>query len=131
MKKERIYFWLVAILAFAIGLLAGYGIGFKIFFPEFLESSRTPLVIPKTHLPEKQLPVTFLSDQEKELIDQWIALNNLNEYGDPKGTMYTGGTPLFDEETGRTLDRYQYILEKHPDRPWLQLRETGSPAQSE
>jgi len=59
-----------------------------------------------------------ISADEKIEIDVWIRDNNLNQYGDPKGTVYTGGTPLFDETTGKRIDRYEYILKKHPDRPW-------------
>jgi len=55
---------------------------------------------------------------EKTLIDDWISANNLNEYGDPKDTVYTGGTPLFDELTGVSIDRYEYIKRNHPNRPW-------------
>jgi hypothetical protein len=29
--------------------------------------------------------------------------------------MYAGGTPLFDESSGRRTDRYDYILSKHPE----------------
>ncbi len=58
----------------------------------------------------------FIVDEEaKQRIDNWIKENNLNLYGDPKDTIYTGGTPLFDEKTGKTIDRYQYILKKHPE----------------
>lgn len=57
-------------------------------------------------------------DQEKKQIDEWITGQNLNEYGDPKDTVYTGGTPLFDESTGNSIDRYDYIRQKHPDKPW-------------
>jgi hypothetical protein len=28
-----------------------------------------------------------------------------NEFGDPKDTLYAGGTPLFDERTGRSVPR--------------------------
>jgi hypothetical protein len=28
--------------------------------------------------------------------------------------MYTGGTPLFDERTGQTTNRIDYLLRKHP-----------------
>lgn len=56
--------------------------------------------------------------QEKQQIDAWIKKNNLNDYGDPKDTVYTGGTPLFDERTGQSKDKYEYVLEKHPTRPW-------------
>jgi hypothetical protein len=59
-----------------------------------------------------------LNAEEKIEIDAWISENNLNEYGDPKETVYTGGTPLFNEATGKKISRYDYILQKHPDRPW-------------
>jgi hypothetical protein len=58
-----------------------------------------------------------LTKQQKEWIDKMIQKAGLNEFGDPKGTMYAGGTPLFDERTGRMQDRYEYILKKHKD--WL------------
>lgn len=58
-----------------------------------------------------------LDDQQKKWIDDMIKKHGLNEFGDPKDTMYTGGTPLFDEMTGRVKDRYEYILDKHRD--WL------------
>jgi hypothetical protein len=51
----------------------------------------------------------------RKRIDAWIRENNRNEFGDPQGTVYAGGTPLFNEMTGRTLDRYEYILKKHPE----------------
>ncbi len=60
-----------------------------------------------------------ISDTEKAKIEAWIMENDLNQYGDPKDIMYMGGTPLFDETTGRSIDRYEYILKMHPDRPWL------------
>ena len=56
--------------------------------------------------------------EENQLIDAWIIKNNLNRYGDPKDTVYAGGTPLFNEKTGETTDVYTYILQRHPDRPW-------------
>ena len=61
---------------------------------------------------------TPATEQEKVLIDNWIKEKDLNEYGDPKDSIYAGGTPLFNELTGKRVDRYEYILEKHPDRPW-------------
>jgi len=60
-----------------------------------------------------------ISFEEKQLIEAWILENNLNQYGDPKNTAYMGGTPLFDEKTGKSIDKYEYILRKHPDRPWI------------
>lgn len=56
---------------------------------------------------------------EEALIDAWLEGNNLNQYGDPKDTMYLGGTPLFDERTGTRIDRYEYIKRNHPNKPWM------------
>ena len=50
----------------------------------------------------------------KGQIDAWLFANKLNQYGDPEGTVYAGGTPLFDESTGMTKDRHEYVLEKYP-----------------
>lgn len=61
---------------------------------------------------------TKINDQEKARIDLWIEESSLNQYGDPKDTAYTGGTPLFNEVTGESIDRYEYILKSNPDRPW-------------
>ena len=58
-----------------------------------------------------------LNEQQKKWIEDHIAKNKLNEFGDPRGTTYMGGSPLFNEMTGRTTDRYDYILKNHPD--WL------------
>jgi hypothetical protein len=53
--------------------------------------------------------------ETRERIDRWIKEKGRNTYGDPPDTMYAGGTPLFDERTGATRDRYEYILERHPE----------------
>lgn len=60
-----------------------------------------------------------ISLNEKELIEVWISENDLNQYGDPKDTVYIGGTPLFNETTGQSIDKYQYILEGNLDKPWM------------
>lgn len=59
-----------------------------------------------------------ISLQEKQQIEAWIEENDLNQYGDLKDTVYLGGTPLFDETTSQSIDRYEYILQGHPDRLW-------------
>lgn len=56
-----------------------------------------------------------ISAETKQRIDRWIRESGRNEYGDPKGTFYTGGNPLFDERTGALKDRYEYILSRHPE----------------
>src|SRR5438067_4351134 len=53
--------------------------------------------------------------QAVSCIDHWLAQRDLNQFGDPVGTMYAGGTPLFDERTGRTTDRIQHLVRKHPE----------------
>lgn len=60
------------------------------------------------------------AEQEAKQIEDWIKANNLNRYGDPIDFMYTGGSPLFNEQTGEVTGRYDYILENHPDTPWLE-----------
>lgn len=78
---------------------------------------------------EKKVTITFpgkeivapgdlLSDTEKSSIANWIEENNLNEYGDPSGTIYSGGTPQ--DTNGNTINRYDYIISKNPKRPWNQ-----------
>ena len=59
-----------------------------------------------------------LEINEKAKIEKWIVDNKLNEYGDSADTLYAGGTPLFDETTGKTMSRWEYIKKKHPDKPW-------------
>ncbi|MBU2577437.1 hypothetical protein KKA69_01240 [Patescibacteria group bacterium] len=80
------------------------------------------LIMAFTVLKESEFPKEQkegeISVEEKELIEAWILENNLNQYGDPKDTVYIGGTPLFNEMTGKSIDRYEYILRNYPDRPW-------------
>lgn len=58
---------------------------------------------------------------EQVCIDAWIARYNLNRYGDPKNTVYAGGTPLFNETTGRRMNMYTYITMRHHSRPWWSM----------
>jgi hypothetical protein len=48
-------------------------------------------------------------------IDNWLLSQDLNEYGDPEDTVYSGGTPTFDEATGEATNRFELILNKFPD----------------
>lgn len=56
-----------------------------------------------------------ISDEAKAKIDRWIESNGRNQYGDPKSTVYAGGNPLFSERRGTLLDRYEYIVGRHPE----------------
>ena len=55
---------------------------------------------------------------ENTMIDNWLVKNKLTDCGDPAGTVYTGGSCLFDESTGTTRDKYELIIAKFPDKPW-------------
>ncbi|MEK7164445.1 MAG: hypothetical protein AAB779_00705 [Patescibacteria group bacterium] len=59
--------------------------------------------------------VKNLSEIDKKAIEDWLAKNKLNQYGDTKNTVYAGGTPLFDEQTGKSLNRYEYLFDKFPE----------------
>ncbi len=63
-------------------------------------------------------PKGLLSPGEAQRIQDWMATNNRNLYGDPKGTNYKGKNPLKNEKGGYELNIYHYIIKNHPDRPW-------------
>ncbi len=69
--------------------------------------------------PEKEAKEGEISFEKNQQIEAWIIENDLNQYGDPKDTVYIGGTPLFNEMTGESIDKYEYILRNHPNKPWL------------
>lgn len=52
---------------------------------------------------------------------QGLAIGTVNEFGDSTDTMYTGGTPLFDEMTGQQVDIMDYLEAQHQDKPWDSL----------
>jgi hypothetical protein len=56
-----------------------------------------------------------LSSAQKEDVEAWLKDKNLNRYGDAPETVYAGGTPLFDEVTGETIERFEYIFSKHQE----------------
>lgn len=74
-----------------------------------------------------------VTNEEQQRIDDWLGAyaDSLNDYGDPKGTMYAGGTPLFNETQGKPVTKYEYIVAKHPDRPWNQPLPEGRPIKRE
>lgn len=53
-------------------------------------------------------------EAEEACVDQWLATRGLDRYGGQAGTMYAGGTPLFDERTGERRDRLRYVYAQHP-----------------
>ena len=75
---------------------------------------RTQYRVTDVYLASQNIPTA-----EKEAIDLWLKNNNLTDCGDAAGTMYTGGSCLFDETTGKTRDKYEYLINKFPDKPWF------------
>jgi hypothetical protein len=53
-------------------------------------------------------------EAEEACVDKWLAEHKLDPYGNPDGTMYAGGTPLFNERTGETVDRLDYVYKRQP-----------------
>lgn len=97
--------------------------------PETKSESKTAPAETKTKTNTTTPPVTTppiagsdlgcnLSEIEKYKIEKWIKDTNRNIYGDPSDTVYTGGTPLFNEFTGKYIERCQYIIDNHPTKPW-------------
>lgn len=60
--------------------------------------------------------IQFKTDSEQERISLWLVQHNLNEYGDPKGTVYDEDGPLVVD--GKQISIYRYIALNHPDSPW-------------
>ena len=61
-----------------------------------------------------------LPEAEKSQIEAWLEKNGYNQYGDKPDTVYMGGTPLFDETTGKYTKLYDYLVQKYPTKPWLE-----------
>jgi hypothetical protein len=55
------------------------------------------------------------SKNVESCVDRWLEARKLDRYGHEAGTMYAGGTPLFNEATGEARDRVEYIFERHPE----------------
>lgn len=51
----------------------------------------------------------------EQCVDRWLKDRGLNPYGDAPDTNYPGGTPLFDERTGKVEDRVGHVIDKHPE----------------
>lgn len=67
--------------------------------------------------------------KEEACVDAWLAARGLDPYGSSEGTMYAGGSPLFDERTGETTDRLEYVYAKHPEARAACGRDARSPRQ--
>jgi hypothetical protein len=56
-----------------------------------------------------------VSAEQASCVEKWLAGHGLDDYGNPKGTMYAGGTPTFDEKTGASVDRWVLVEKNRPE----------------
>ncbi|MFP2909391.1 hypothetical protein ACLESD_30990 [Pyxidicoccus sp. 3LFB2] len=54
-------------------------------------------------------------EAQEACVDRWLKAQGLDPYGNAEGTMYAGGTPLFDERTGERRDRLDYVFQRKPE----------------
>lgn len=52
---------------------------------------------------------------QERCVDKFAKDRKLDRYGNAEGTMYAGGTPLFDERTGETRERLDFFYERQPE----------------
>ncbi|MFY2557476.1 hypothetical protein ACN469_07615 [Corallococcus terminator] len=79
-------------------------------------ASNTPDAAPPAqgNLKETNTPEAHRAALES-CVDRWLAKHKLDSYGNAEGTMYAGGTPLFDERTGESTDRMAYVFNQKPE----------------
>lgn len=107
-RKRRSPWLYVAALAFLI-LLAGT------YYFAGMGKNESAAQLP-SDIPLEPINSSSVSIDEQQQIEAWIVTNDLNQYGDPKDTVYAGGTPLFNESTGEYTQRYEYIVAQHSDK---------------
>lgn len=59
-------------------------------------------------------PLAWTSAQQA-CVERYLETHALDGFGSPKGSMYPGGTPLFDEASGQRLTREEYLARRHPE----------------
>lgn len=83
--------------------------------PPAAPSGTSGSAAPDTKPPAKPAEAAAGDAKVEGCVDKYLKDHHLNEYGDPEGTAYAGGTPLFDERTGKTTPRLDYVFSKQPD----------------
>jgi len=61
------------------------------------------------------MPMVRDLEDASPCVDAELEKRGLDKYGNQPGTMYPGGTPLFDEATGKRKDRTAYVYAHHPE----------------
>jgi hypothetical protein len=79
--------------------------------------AQAPVVAGPAPTGEKAPPVPRIDvdARQSECVDKWLKGHELDQYGNPQGTMYAGGTPTFDETTGRSVDRWTLVAKNRPE----------------
>lgn len=52
---------------------------------------------------------------EEACVDRWLTSRGFDVFGSPADTIYPGGSPAFDERTGRAVSRLELVYALHPD----------------
>ncbi len=87
---------LIAVVLFILLPITGFYLGTQ--YQESIDLAKKQTYDP-TIISRKPTPTPLLLKQitKEEKVNLWIIANNLNAYGDPKDTVYVGGSPLFKE----------------------------------
>ncbi len=64
---------------------------------------------------EASKPAAAEAVPAESCLDRQLQEKGLNPFGDPPDIMYAGGSPLFNEKTGESIPREQYVFSRHPD----------------
>jgi hypothetical protein len=64
--------------------------------------------------PQEEAQALMPENESEDCLDVWLSDRGLDTFGSPPGTVYPGGTPLYDEENGLLLSRRDYVFKKHP-----------------
>jgi hypothetical protein len=60
-------------------------------------------------------PSPAWTSTQEACIERYLEAHGLDGFGSPRGSMYPGGTPLFDEASGQRLSRDEYLARRHPE----------------
>lgn len=55
------------------------------------------------------------TEAQEECVNRWLQAHGLDGFGSPQGTVYMGGTPLFDEATGKNTTRQAFLASHHSE----------------
>jgi hypothetical protein len=79
-------------------------------------ASSTPAARPSASAaPAPAAQAIRVTAEQAACAEKWLAGHGLDDYGNPKDTMYAGGAPTFDEKTGKTLDRWALVAKNRPE----------------